>query len=251
MSDTHTHAPTQERAAETGAGDPPLKSQYVNFAFFKVDPAWRRLPEGERARGKKEFISVCESYPGVLQLHSYSTVGIRADSDFMLWRIGYDLDALQQMMGRLFATGLGKYATLSYSYFSMTKRSIYVDKHVHPGQDGSRLKVVPGESKYLFVYPFIKSRPWYSLPMEERQRMMTQHIATGHKFPSVKINTTYSFGLDDQEFVLAFETDEPKDFLDLVQVLRESEASKYTQQDIPSFTCVRRTLAETLDLLGG
>ena len=228
-----------------------MKSQYVNFAFFKVDPAWRRLPEGERSRGKKEFIAVCESYPGVLQLHSYSTVGIRADSDFMLWRIGYDLDALQQMMGRLFGTGLGKYVSLSYSYFSMTKRSIYVDKHVHPGQDGSRLRVVPGESKYLFVYPFIKSRPWYSLSMEDRQRMMTQHIATGHKFPSVKINTTYSFGLDDQEFVLAFETDEPKDFLDLVQVLRESEASKYTQQDIPSFTCVRRTLVETMDLLGG
>ena len=80
---------------------------------------------------------------------------------------------------------------------------------------------------------------------------MNEHIAIGHKYPSVKLNTTYSFGLDDQEFVLAFETDNPADFLDLVMELRESESSRYTLRDTPIFTCVRRTIDETLDLLGG
>lgn len=246
---TQTHEHAAPAASETG--EAPKKSQFVNFAFFKIDPAWRRLPEGERQRGKKEFLEVAESFRSRMQCLSYSTMGIRADADLMLWRIGYDLDAFQDSMAKLFGTGVGKYLSQTRSYFSMTKRSVYIEKHTHPGQDGTRLTIVPGESKYLFVYPFIKLRPWYSLSFDERQRMMTEHIAMGHKFPTVKINTTYSFGLDDQEFVLAFESDSCQDFLDLVQKLRESEASKYTQQDIPSFTCVRRTLPETLDLLGG
>ena len=29
------------------------KQQFVNFLFYKVDPAWRRLPADERAKGKK------------------------------------------------------------------------------------------------------------------------------------------------------------------------------------------------------
>src|SRR5204862_6549054 len=99
-------------------------------------------------------------------------------------------------------------------------------------------------------YPFVMTRAWYTLPCAERQLMMNKHISTGHKYTSVKINTTYSFGLDDQEFVLAFETDEPADFLDLVQELRETEASSFTLRDTPIFTCRQRTLAECLDAIG-
>src|SRR5258708_31385206 len=110
-----------------------------------------------------------------------------------------------------------------HHYFAMTKRSTYVDRHEHPGQEGrgSRLVIVPGGRRFLFVYPFVKTRAWYQLPREERQRQMDAHIATGHRYPGVKINTTYSFGLDDQEFGVAFESDSPADFLQLVQDLRE------------------------------
>jgi chlorite dismutase len=94
-------------------------------------------------------------------------------------------------------------------------------------------------------------RPWYRLPFEERQRVMDEHIQTGHRYPSVRINTTYSFGLDDQEFVVAFESDKPEDFLDLVQELRSSESSAYTERETPIFTCVKRPIPELLDLLGG
>jgi chlorite dismutase len=66
----------------------------------------------------------------------------------------------------------------------------------------------------------------------------------------VKLHTTYSFGLDDQEFVVAFETDQPSDFLDLVQELRESKASRYTLRDTPMYTCRQLQLAECLDELG-
>ncbi|MBI2167348.1 MAG: chlorite dismutase family protein [Candidatus Omnitrophica bacterium] len=221
--------------------------QYVNFRFYKLQSEWRRLPESEKEKGRRELLEVCESFQkkGVIFV-SYSLVGIRGDSEFMLWRIAEDLELFEKMSLAMLQTGLGKYITIPYSYLAMTKRSLYVDKHVHPGQEGRRGRIVPGESKYLFVYPFVKTRDWYRLPKEKRQEMMDEHIRVGHKYPTVKLNTTYSFGLDDQEFVVAFETDKPADFLDLVMELREGEASRYTLRDTPTFTCLKRPLQALL-----
>jgi chlorite dismutase len=131
----------------------------------------------------------------------------------------------------------------------MTKRTMYLDR-INPEHPEDRAHLVPGKYKYFFVYPFVKKREWYLLPMEERQKMMDEHIRIGNKYPSVKLNTTYSFGLDDQEFVVAFETDVPSDFLDLVQELRESQGSLYTLRDTPIITCLRKTVHEVLDDLG-
>jgi chlorite dismutase len=180
----------------------------------------------------------------------YSTVGLRPETDFMLWRIADSLDLLQEMSRQLNKTALGAYLTTPYSFVAMTKRSIYVDKHVHPGQEGRRAAIVPGEYRYLFVYPFVKTRDWFLLPIEQRQEMMDVHIKVGHQFPSVKLNTTYSFGLDDQEFVVAFESDKPGDFVDLVMALRETEGSRFTLRDTPIITCIRKPIHETLDDLG-
>jgi chlorite dismutase len=227
------------------------RRQYVNFAFYKVDPVWRRLPAEERKTGKCEFVEVVKSYEQDMLVISYSLVGVRGDCDFMLWRIGYDPLKLQEMSAQLLATGLGKYLTTPYSYLSMTKRSVYVDKHTHEGQEGTRLRLVPGQFKYLFVYPFVKSKAWYRLTKHARQGMMDEHIEIGHRYPTVRLNTTYSFGLDDQEFVVAFESDKPEHFVDLVMELRHSEATSYTVRDTPTLTCVRRELHEALDLLGG
>ncbi|HLH24680.1 MAG TPA: chlorite dismutase family protein [Chloroflexota bacterium] len=227
-----------------------MRRQFVKFNFFKIDPAWRRLPPSERDAGKRAFQAVLERYAERMILRSYSLVGIRGDCDFLLWTISEDLDVFPPFMAELLATGLGNYASLPYSYLSQTRRSMYVDKHRHEGQEGSRLTVTPGKAKYLFVYPFVKTRAWYALSKERRQEMMDAHIKLGHTFPSVKLNTTYSYGLDDQEFVLAFESDVPSDFLDLVMALRETEASSYTERDTPIFTCIAMRPGEMLDLLG-
>jgi len=238
-----------EQKYQEASGDD--RRQYVNFAFYKVDPVWRRLPLEERKRGKCEFVEVVKSYEQDMLVVAYSLVGIRGDCDFMLWRIGYDPLKLQEMSAQLLATELGKYLTTPYSYLSMTKRSVYVDKHTHQGQEGTRLRLVPGQFKFLFVYPFVKSKAWYRLTKHARQGMMDEHIEIGHKYPTVRLNTTYSFGLDDQEFVVAFESDKPEHFVDLVMELRHSEATSYTLRDTPTFTCIHRELAEVLDLLGG
>jgi chlorite dismutase len=218
-----------------------------------VDPAWRRLPLSEREQGKKEFLSVaedCTKDPKQFIMMSYCTVGMRGDVDFMMWRFGYSLEYMQEVTAKLFATKLGQFLTTPFSYLAMTKRSVYVDK-INPEHEEQRLRIVPGKAKYLFMYPFVKTPEWYLLTKHARQGMMDEHILVGNKYPSVKLNTTYSFGLDDQEFALAFETDKPEDFLNLLMDLRETQGRLYTQRDTPIFTCIRRTLKETLDLLGG
>ena len=144
---------------------------------------------------------------------------------------------------------MGPYFDTPYSLLGMTKRSTYVD-HIHPEHEDDRLTIVPGTQKYIFVYPFVKTREWYGLDPDTRQKMMREHIHVGTTYPSVKLNTTYSFGLDDQEFVVAFESDRADDFLDLVQDLRETAASRYTLRDTPTFTCVRGTYEQVLDTLG-
>ena len=167
-----------------------------------------------------------------------------------MWRIGYSLESMQEFTAKLFATKLGNYLTTPYSYLAITKRSVYVDK-INPEHEEQRLRIIPGKAKYLFMYPFVKTPEWYLLTKHTRQGMMDEHIIVGNKYPSVKFNTTYSFGLDDQEFALAFETDKPEDFVNLLMDLRETQGRLYTQRDTPIFTCVNRGLKETLDLLGG
>ncbi|MCA1564755.1 MAG: chlorite dismutase family protein [Acidobacteria bacterium] len=226
-----------------------LPRQFVNFTFYRVRPEWRLLDEAERESGKRELIEAVEEFRGSLLFHTYSITGLRSNADLMIWRIGYSLDPIQEMTARINRTGVGRYLEATQSFLSMTKRSMYIDKD-NPEHVEDRLHIVPGQSNYLFVYPFVKTRDWYARSVEERQEMMDEHIRIGSKYRSVKLHTTYSFGLDDQEFVVAFETDEPADFLDLVQELRETKASSFTLRDTPMYTCRQRTLAECLDALG-
>jgi chlorite dismutase len=239
-----------EPAPAPAAAPAPPPRQFVNFQFFRVDRAFRSESAEAKAAAKRELVGIVQRYTGPMMLLPYSTVGLKAGVDFMLWRIGYDLDPFQQMVADINRSALGRYLDIPQSYMAMTKHSQYVDEHVHDGQEGRRLKIVPGKKPFLFVYPFVKTRDWYLLPQADRQRIMNEHIAIGHKYPRVKINTTYSFGLDDQDFVVAFESDSAAEFLDLVQELRETESSKYTVRDTPMYTCRRSTIEEILDSLG-
>ncbi len=238
----------EQKKAEEGKA---VKRQFVNFTFFKLDPAFRRLPKDEIEAAKKEFLDVLEEFDAndEMILLSYSMVGIRADAEIMLWRISYELEAFQRMSTRLNRTRMGQFLTTTYSYLSQTKRSMYQDMF-NPEHEEDRTHIIPGKAKYLFIYPFVKKREWYLLTQFTRQGIMDEHIYVGNKYPSVKLNTTYSFGIDDHEFVVAFETDYPGDFLDLVQELRETEGSRYVEKDTPIFTCVAMSLADAVDSLG-
>ncbi|HEX7707342.1 MAG TPA: chlorite dismutase family protein [Thermoanaerobaculia bacterium] len=242
-----TTAPLDKPAS---AAEATIRRQFVNFIFFHVDRTFRSLPADVKSQARREFAEVLARYTGPMMILPYSTAGLKAGVDFMLWRIGFDIEPFQQMASDINKTILGRYLDVPQSYLAMTKHSQYVDEHVHEGQEGRRLRIVPGKKPFLFVYPFVKTRDWYLLPMTERQRIMNEHIAIGHKYPRVKINTTYSFGLDDQDFVVAFESDTADEFLDLVQELRETESSKFTVRDTPMYTCRRSTIEEILNGIG-
>jgi chlorite dismutase len=223
--------------------------QYITFSFYKLDPAFRHLSDDEQAKGRQEWIEVVQKYSesGTVVV-PYSCVGLRADHDAFLWRIDYQPERLQQMQAELSRTGLGKYLLPSLSLFSMAKRSVYVDK-LNPEHEEMRSVVKPGRGKYIWVYPFVKTREWYLLHKQTRQGIMDEHIEIGNKYPSVKLNTTYSFGIDDQDFVVAFEGDYIEDFVDLVMELRESDGSKYTVRDTPIITGIKCSLEELVNTL--
>ena len=217
---------------------------FAKFTFFKVDPAWQRRDAEQRAQDKREFRAACEDFALERSLRAYSTVGTRGDTDLLLLAQSPSLDEVHTFHVVLAQSGLARWSTIPHSYLAMTKRSPYSEAE-------ARTEICVSERKYLFVYPFWKRRDWYRLPADERQRIMSEHIEVGRRYPEITINTAYSFGLDDQEFVVSFEADDPGEFLDLVQELRSSESSAYTLRDTPIFTCVSMSLARALDALDG
>ena len=223
--------------------------QLVRFTFYKLDPQWQLLPTDVRERGKQQFKDIVNEYGQHALIRSYGLYGLRSDCDLMLWQATTDIEELRSLNSQIRRSAMGPYLRESQALLSMTKRSIYVGKNARGAYD-PRLVIAPEDKKYLFVYPFVKTRAWYALPMEDRKRMMNEHIRVGLMYPSVTLNTTYSYGLDDQEFVVAFETNEIADFLDLVQQLRETEASQYTLRDTPMFTCVAQPIDDILEAIG-
>jgi chlorite dismutase len=221
-------------------------TQYVAYTLYKIDPAWRRLPVEERAAGKEALADVVASWQERMDLRTYSLVGVRPEVDFLFWKLTERYDDLRELAVDLNATPLAGYLETPYSYLATTKPSQYFEQKTREPR-----RVVPRGAPYLVVYPFVKKREWYTLPLEDRRRAMQEHAAVGSRFVTITNHTTYSFGIDDQEFMTAFECESPSDFLQLMMTLRETEASRYTERDTPIFVGTAQELPEILDSLDG
>jgi chlorite dismutase len=223
-----------------------MDGQYVAYSFYRVDPAWRRLPTEERQAAKDAFAEVVEDFTDRFEhLRAYTTAGVRPDTDFFLWKICERYETLGELGAALNATPIAGWLETPYSYLATTRASQYTSAR-------RARKLTPRGLPYLVVYPFVKTRPWYALSIEQRQRAMDEHIAIGREeFPGIKNHTSYSFGIDDQEFMTAFECEEPADFMHLMLRLRESEASRYTERDTPIFVGQHVTIREALAALDG
>jgi chlorite dismutase len=219
--------------------------QYVAYTFYRIDPSWRRLPVEERTAAKEAFADTLEEFAQRFDsLRAYSTTGVRPEVDFFVWKITTRYEDLGELALALNATPLAGWLETPYSYLATTKASQYT-------QARRPRKIVPKGSPYLVVYPFVKVRPWYALPAADRQRAMDEHMRVGHEFETIHNHTTYSFGIDDQEFMTAFECEEPADFMHLMLTLRESEASRYTERDTPIFVGQQMPVREVLARLDG
>jgi chlorite dismutase len=228
---------------------------YIRWAFYRFADSWRAaLDPTRRDRALDELASILDDPVAPHQL-TYSLLGLRADADFAVWLKtdpaapalrpwdapidGHALAPFQEFERRLRSSAAGDHLILAHNFISMTKPSPYARPETDPERE--KLRAYPDGAPYVFVYPMVKTRAWYALSAEERGKLMREHVAVGHKYPKIRINTSYSYGIDDQEFVVAFEGDDPAEFLDLVHDLRFTRASQYTLRDTPMFTCVLRT----------
>ncbi len=241
---THPHGAPQI-AGDVPAPTTPHGKQFVKFNFFRVSDALRAASASERAAAGKQITELIERSAERMLTRTYTTVGTRGDTDFLIWQVADDLTEIMDWHSVLLRSPLASVIERPHSFLSMTMRSMYTNPMHEGAADRERLRAADVTAAYLFVYPMVKTRAWYKLAHDERQRIMNEHIGIGHAYHNIRINTTYSYGLDDQEFVVAFEANSPGEFLALVRDLRDSESSSYTERDTPMFTC-RRMAADEL-----
>jgi len=222
-----------------------ISEKFFSFTFYKVDPKWRWLNEIGKDESSTEFLELLKVANTKMKVRTYSTIGLRHDSEFMIWSISSSLENIQVLTTKIYSTILGKYLEPTCTFLSLTRKSIYLNQ-VKLGFENESDPPL----KYVIVYPFIKSREWYLLPFEKRKQMMNEHIKVGRKYPEIRLNTTYSFGVGDQDFMLAFETDDLSMFQNLIMDLRETEVSRYIIKDTPMIPCVLRDMNEIIKSLG-
>lgn len=225
---------------------PPVEDNCVQFLFFKLDPSWRRLDTEVRAVHKEEFLAALRRTEIEVETHAFSTLGLRADTDFMLWRTHPGLECLEDTLSTLLATDLGAFLEVSHAYFGLLRRSTY--GRARTEQDHAEESQEKG--RYFVLYPFTKTIEWYLMSREARQGMMNEHIRVGRTYPKISQILLYSTGLGDQEFIVGYETDSLSEFQDLVVELRSTEARRHTLQDTPIFTCVNRSPERILEMIG-
>ena len=220
---------------------------YVQALALGLDPGWRRRSDDERrldGRSFADLLGTPDEPP--MRTFAYSSVGLEPGVDLLIWRFAPSIDALEDAAATLLATGLGRWLHVRHSLIGRIGPSQYVRKPTDQEQspfDGKR-------SRYLIVYPFTKSADWYLLAGEARQGIMNEHMRVGHQYPMVHQALAYSFGLDAQDFVVAYETDDLPAFGDLVRALRATESRRSTVNDTPILLGVHRPIPEIVRLLG-
>jgi len=221
-----------------------MDSSFVQFLFYRLDPAWRRLPDEHRLCRTTEIAEAVEG--SEITTFAYNLTGLKAGTDLLLWRIGPSVAELQADAARLQKTALGKYLEISHAYLGTVRLSTYTKRQTPQEQ----AVFAQERGTYLVIYPFTKTKDWYLLSKATRQGMMNEHIKVGHEYAHIKQVLVHSFGLDDQEFVVAYEAEDLVEFQSLVMELRSTDGRLYTLSDTPIFTCVHRPLREALDQLG-
>jgi chlorite dismutase len=219
---------------------------YVQALALGLDPTWRRRTDEERHDDGCRFGEAAAGAELEVRSISYSSIGLEPGVDVLFWRIAPSIDALESSAAALLRAGLGRWLTLTHSFIGRIALSQYVRKPTDQEQS-----IFGGDrSRYLVVYPFTKTTDWYLLSKEARQGVMNEHMRVGHEYPTIRQALAYSFGLDSQDFVVAYETDDLVAFGDLVRALRATESRRSTVTDTPILLGIHRPIEEILTLLG-
>jgi chlorite dismutase len=225
----------------------PATGHFVHVLALAIAPEWRRRETAARLEDVRTFCEteLATGRGGVTSL-LYSSVGLEPGVDLVLWRTANELDELERAAADLLARGLGAWSSVAHAFVGRTGPSQYAAKPTD--QDAGLTGEEAG--RYLVVYPFTKSTDWYLTPREVRQAVMNEHMKVGRRFPMVRQALAYSFGLDDQDFIVAYETDDLPAFGELVRELRATESRRATVRDTPILLGIRRRPEELAALLG-
>jgi hydrogen peroxide-dependent heme synthase len=214
-------------------------SAYSAFWIYQAVPQYD--VDADRAKAASELVELVECRSGAVQLRAaYSTTGFTAGTDLILWFVSEDAAAFQDLGSAIHQSPAARGLELVQAYVGFATSSQY-----DPTHGPAFLRGLPPK-RYLSLYPFTKTPEWYLLPFEERRDLMVEHGKMGQEFPSIQTNTVSSFGVADQEFIVALEDDDPSLLIKMIQRLRAAEVRKYTQIDTPVFFGLRKDLQDAL-----
>ena len=212
---------------------------YAYYPVFQGTPDLRERPGGDLEQLAHDADILFKEWSDRVTVRGvYSTVGFRPDADLMMWWVGETPEDLQQLTAEFRRTGIGKRLELRYAFMGVVRPAEFSKDHLPAFLKGEAPR------KYLCVYPFVRTSEWYLLPPEERATMLREHGEIGREFPDVLANTTSSFGLGDWEWILAFEADDLPRIVDCIRRLRAAEARRYTKEEIPFVTGIRKELVD-------
>lgn len=212
------------------------------FATYTYTDAYWSASEEERRAVRRQIAS--ESARLAEVTHLYSVFPARADCEFLVWSAwGGDTPEVA-------AEAFPKYEAVVEGWRRWVRPTQTLWGYTRPSQYSrgkSEQDMDPfdeARSAYLVIYPFSKTKEWYLMSVDARQGMMNEHIKLGKQYFDIKQLLIYSFGLQDQEFVVSYEMNELPRFSELVNGLRSTEGRKYTSLDTPLITAVYRTVEE-------
>jgi hydrogen peroxide-dependent heme synthase len=213
------------------------ESLYATYPVFAIDPDADLDPDDAAQEVENLFKELSE---GVSVRGVYSTVGFRPDADLLMWLVTSTPDAAQDAIVRFRRTALGRSMVLMWSFMGVVRPAEFTADHAPAFVKGEPPK------KYMSVYPFVRTPEWYLLPREERATLLADHGVMGREFPDVLANTTSAFGINDWEWILAFEADELGRIVDCIRRLREAEARRYTKEEVPFIMGIRKDVREAV-----
>lgn len=208
--------------------DSPKPSQFTAFWLYTRRDDWREATHENWDTIVRDFANVL-SESDVTVRGVYSCMGLRADVDIIVWVHAEKLDQLQRLAVQIDQTEIGRALHRFDGYIGTAGMSQYDPTH------GPAFVKGDAPRRYLSVYPFTKTPEWYLIDYKERRDMMIEHGGLAKPWPNLLTNTVESFGIQDQEFIVALEDDSPKDLVDMVKKLREAEVRIYTSVDTPIY----------------
>ncbi|HVA97122.1 MAG TPA: chlorite dismutase family protein [Candidatus Acidoferrales bacterium] len=213
-----------------------------NYLFFTIRPEFYTLTHETQKAVKETFLTELQNERSVIST-TYSTLGLKTNTNILIWFQADEIETIQEFVNKLLHTKLGNYLVITYTLFGMTRPTQYSDRstgHLHTERKGG---------KYLIIYPFTKTKEWHMLDFDARRKLMGGHVMVGKKYPQIEQLLLYSYGIDDNEFIVSYEMDDLSAFQSLVMELRSDKVRAYTQNDTPIFTCVYRTPQKALEFI--